>query len=192
MWPRVVHPCFERFAPCPCPEHPNVPTVLLSVRWRHKVHSLMWRRKVNPDPTAAAHFSITSAPHALMWLNYRSFSRESISLSGTYCSLNRPQLRAGGFLQSKPFWPASRYRGQFTLVPHSGRNGNDQALTIRKKRGIFINWHKSFDKELYYRPNTEHFGLSIRYAAPSLQYQSPTRTITTHITTKFLSVSTVT
>jgi hypothetical protein len=53
MWPRVEHPWFERLAPCSCPEHPHVPTVLLSVCWRHKVHSFMRRRKVNPDPTAA-------------------------------------------------------------------------------------------------------------------------------------------
>jgi len=136
-------------------------------------------------------FYITSAPDALMWLNHRSSSRESISLSATSRSLNRSQLNAGGFLQSKPFWPASHYHGQFTLAPHGGRTWNDQALTIRNKHGIFISWHKSFDMKLYYRLNTEYFGLAIRYT-PSLQYQSPARTITTHITTDILAVSTVT
>ena len=191
-WPRVVHPGFERFAPCSCPQHPHAPTVLLSVCWHHKVHSLMWRRKVNPDTTAAAAtLSITSAPDPLMWLNHRSFSRDSISPSATCRSLNRPQLNAGGFLQSKPFWPASHYRGQLTLAPHSGRTWHYQALTVSNKHGIFINWHKSFDNELYYRLNTEYFCLSTRHT-PSLQCQSPTRTITAHITINFLAVSTVT
>jgi hypothetical protein len=79
-----------------------------------------WIRPPQQQPL----FPATSAPDALMWLNHRSFSRESISLSASYRSLNHPQLNAGGFLQSKPFWPASHYRGQFTLAPHSGRTWN--------------------------------------------------------------------